>query len=51
MNHILINVIDNQIECKKCGAFYKISFKKPINEYTQLINAFVKDHKHIENTK
>ena len=51
MKHILINVVDNQIECKKCGGVYKISFKKPINEYTQLINAFVKDHKHIENTK
>lgn len=51
MKHILINVVDNQIECKKCKAFYKVSFKKLITEYTQLINAFVKDHKHIENTK
>lgn len=45
-SHVQVNVLENQIECLNCGSSYKTSFKKPIDEYTQLLNAFVKDHKH-----
>lgn len=43
--HIIINVIENQIECTRCGAAYKPSFKQPIENYQQMVNAFTKDHK------
>ncbi len=45
-NHIQINVIENQVECLHCGASYKASFKKPIEFYPSLLNAFMKDHKY-----
>ena len=45
MKHILIDVIEKQLECTHCGTTYKTAFKKPIELYTQLINAFTRDHK------
>jgi hypothetical protein len=46
MNHIIVNVIDNQLECTHCGTAYKTSFKKSIEQYPQTIKAFTTDHKH-----
>ena len=43
--HILIFILENQIECTHCGASYKPSSNKPIELLTQTVNAFTKDHK------